>query len=82
MPWHCVPDLTTIRRACSASLLKTTKVSREVLQQKRRSVSGFFFVRKARLRMGLSIFATWEEQDVENPVRLMRKFANGFKMPG
>ena len=29
--------------------------------------------------MGLSIFATWEEQDVENPVRLMRKFANDIK---
>lgn len=34
---------------------------------------------EARARIGRSIFATWEEQDVENLVRLMRKFAEDIK---
>lgn len=34
---------------------------------------------EARLRIGRSIFATWDEQDVEDLVRLMRKFADGIK---
>lgn len=34
---------------------------------------------KARARIGQSIFATWEKQDIEDLVRLMRKFADGIK---
>lgn len=34
---------------------------------------------EARMRIGLSIFATWDEQDVEDLVRLIRKFADGIQ---
>ncbi|UQI28781.1 MarR family transcriptional regulator [Pseudomonas bijieensis] len=34
---------------------------------------------EARARIGQAIFATWDEADVENLVRLMRKFANDIK---
>lgn len=36
-------------------------------------------VDEARERIGLAIFASWEDQDVENLVRLMRKFADGIQ---
>ncbi|CAB3776790.1 MarR family winged helix-turn-helix transcriptional regulator [Paraburkholderia caffeinilytica] len=36
-------------------------------------------VDKARARIGQSIFATWEKQDIEDLVRLMRKFADDIK---
>lgn len=36
-------------------------------------------VDEARERIGLSIFATWEPQDVDDLVRLMCKFANDLK---
>ena len=39
-------------------------------------------VDEARDRIGLAIFSTWEEQDVENLVRLMSKFAQGIKGDG
>lgn len=39
-------------------------------------------VDEARERIGLAIFSTWEEQDVENLVRLMSKFAQGIKGDG
>jgi len=35
-------------------------------------------VDKARERLGRAIFATWDERDVEELVRLMRKFAAAF----
>lgn len=34
---------------------------------------------EAREKIGTSIFATWDEQDVESLVRLMRKFADDIK---
>lgn len=39
-------------------------------------------VDEARERIGLAIFSTWEQQDVENLVRLMSKFAQGIKGDG
>lgn len=36
-------------------------------------------VDEARERIGLSIFATWDDQDVADLVRLMRKFADDLK---
>jgi DNA-binding MarR family transcriptional regulator len=36
-------------------------------------------VDEARARIGRSIFSTWEERDVEDLVRLIRKFADAIK---
>lgn len=36
-------------------------------------------VDKARTRMAKTMFATWEQQDIDNLVRLMRKFATDIK---
>ncbi|MCD5973010.1 winged helix-turn-helix transcriptional regulator [Pseudomonas sp. CDFA 550] len=36
-------------------------------------------VDEARARIGASIFAGWDDQDVEDLVRLMRKFSAGIK---
>jgi DNA-binding MarR family transcriptional regulator len=37
---------------------------------------------EARTRIGQAIFSTWDNGDVENLVRLMRKFANDIKKQG
>lgn len=34
---------------------------------------------EARARIGMSIFASWDDEDVSNLVRLMRKFADDIK---
>jgi len=36
-------------------------------------------VDEARARMAKTMFATWEQQDIDDLVRLMRKFANDIK---
>jgi len=37
---------------------------------------------EARERLGQAIFATWDDQDVDDLVRLMRRFADDLKGDG